>query len=287
MTIEVDDFRFNQDGIVINLPPNLTRGFVKENLGPAINTSASDLMPRITADGHNLYFGRENYEGNLGGKDDGEDFFVSTLEGTEWSPAQNMGSPVNTTGIDNIASVSTDNNSVLYADGSKFWSRSRNETGWGEPQEVGVNFVNEGKHFEACLSADGKAILFTSKNSNNLFYNKDEEERDVYVSTQDQNSSWGTPINLGPTVNTRLDEASPFLAADGRTLYYSSEGKPGYGGADIFMTKRIGDGWTKWSEPVNLGPEINSSSFDAYYVLPLPATMLTWCLPWMAMAAPT
>lgn len=268
MTIEVDDFRFHQDGIIINLPPNLTKGFVKENLGPAINTSASDLMPRITADGHNLYFGRENYEGNLGGKDDGEDFFVSTLEGTEWSPAQNMGSPVNSTGIDNIATVSTDNNSVIYADGSKFWSRSRTETGWGEQQEVGVNFVNEGKHFEACLSADGKAILFTIKNSNNLFYNKDEEERDVYVSTQDENGSWSTPINLGPTVNTRLDEVSPFLAADGRTLYYSSEGKPGYGGADIFMTKRIGDGWTKWSEPVNLGPEINSSSFDAYYVLP-------------------
>ena len=268
MIIEVDDFRFHQDGININLPPNLTKGFVKENLGPAINTPASDLMPRITADGHNLYFGRENYEGNLGGKDDGEDFFVSTLEGTKWSPAQNMGSPINTTGIDNIASVSTDNNSVIYADGSKFWSRSRSETGWGEPQEVGVNFVNEAKHFEACLSADGKAILFTLKNSNNLYYDKDVEERDIYVSTQDQNGSWSPPINLGPTVNTRLDEVSPFLAADGRTLYYSSEGKPGYGGADIFMTKRMGDGWTTWSEPVNLGPEINSSAFDAYYVLP-------------------
>ena len=268
MTVEVDDYTFHQDGIVINLPPNLTKGFVKENLGPAINSPVDDLIPRISADGQFLYFGRENYEGNLGGKEDGEDFYVSVRSGTEWSPAQNMGSPVNTSGVDNICSISTDNNTVLFADGSKFWERSRTESGWADPLEIGATFVNEATHFEACLSGDGKAILFAGKNSNNLFYDKDEDERDVYVTVQDQNGKWSQPVNLGSTINTKQDEISPFLAADGRTLYYSTRGKPGYGNADIFMSKRVGDGWTKWTEPVNLGPEINSSAYDAYYVIP-------------------
>jgi outer membrane protein OmpA-like peptidoglycan-associated protein len=268
MTIEVDDFKFQQQGIRINLPPNLTKGFVKENLGPGVNTAAHDLMPRISADGRSIYFAREYFEGNLGGAEDGEDYYVSQLNGNIWSQAKNLGEPINSTGIDNIGSISTDNNTVLFADGSKFWQRSRSENGWAAPRELGVTFANEANHFESCLSSDGKALVFTLKNPNNLYYNKDQEERDLYVSLQDQNNNWSTPLNLGPKINTRLDEVSPFLAADGRTLYFSSDGRPGYGGADIFMTKRIGDSWTNWTEPVNLGPEINSSSFDAYYVLP-------------------
>ncbi|HWA32843.1 MAG TPA: OmpA family protein, partial [Cyclobacteriaceae bacterium] len=167
-----------------------------------------------------------------------------------------------------VSSISTDNNTIIYAEASKFMVRRRNESGWGEPQDLGVSFTNEAHHFEGMLSSDGKAILFTVRNSANLFYGKADEERDIYVSTQQADGSWTPPLNLGKTINTYGDEVSPFLAADGRTLYYSTNGKPGYGGTDVFMSRRIGNSWTQWTEPVNLGPEINSTGFDAYYVIP-------------------
>ncbi|NOT76533.1 MAG: OmpA family protein [Cyclobacteriaceae bacterium] len=268
MKVEADDYSFAQKELKINLPTNLTKGLVKENMGDAINTASSDLMPIITADGRNLYFGRQDYEGNLGGVADGEDYYLSTWDGTKWSKAQNLGAPINTPKVDNYSSVSTDNNTILFVDSKEFWSISRNESGWGAPKPIGLTFVNEAKHFESYLAPNGKSIIFTAKNVNNLFYDKGEDERDFYVSLQDKNGKWSDPINMGPKINTRRDEISPFLAADDRTLYFSTTGRAGYGNGDIFMSKRIGDGWTNWTEPVNLGPEINSPSFDAYYVVP-------------------
>jgi outer membrane protein OmpA-like peptidoglycan-associated protein len=119
------------------------------------------------------------------------------------------------------------------------------------------------------LSPDGKALLFTAKLKLNLYYSPDVEnkEKDSYETQQDQKGLWSEPINLGRQINTAGDEISPFLAADGRTLYFASNGRAGYGSYDIYMSKRNGDSWTDWSEPVNLGPEINTAGFDAYYTL--------------------
>ncbi len=268
MDVEFDDFSFAQEGLKINLPPNLASGQRKENMGPNINTEADDLIPRISADGKSIYFGRENYTGNIAGVDDGEDFYVSHWDGTQWGPAQNMGEPVNSRDVDNILSVSTDENTLLFVYDSKFWSRSRKGNGWGEPREIGISYENVAKHFEACLSPDGKTILLTIQNKNNVLFNPDIEEKDIYYSLQDENGNWSVPVNCGQSLNTPGNEVGPFLAADGRTLYFSTNGRPGYGGNDIYMSKRIGAGWTQWSEPVNLGPEINTPGFDAYYVVP-------------------
>jgi outer membrane protein OmpA-like peptidoglycan-associated protein len=75
-------------------------------------------------------------------------------------------------------------------------------------------------------------------------------------------------MNIGSVVNSYNNESSPFLASDDRSLYFSSNGHPGYGSNDIFMTKRLDDTWLNWSAPKNLGPEINSAEWDAYYTLP-------------------
>jgi outer membrane protein OmpA-like peptidoglycan-associated protein len=73
---------------------------------------------------------------------------------------------------------------------------------------------------------------------------------------------------LGKQINTTGTELSPFLAADGKTLYFSSNGHPGYGRSDVFMSRRLDDSWTQWSTPINLGEPINSSGTDAYYSVP-------------------
>ncbi|MGC4022678.1 MAG: hypothetical protein QM734_12385 [Cyclobacteriaceae bacterium] len=268
MVLEVDYFNFDQANNEVRIVENLPRGLTRENMGSAINTEADEVGPIISADGRTLYFGREDYQYNLGGVDDGEDVWYSVNDGAQWRTAINIGSPVNDTQVTNLASVSADNNTLVFAKSGKFMYRKRTESGWSELIDFGIYYTNESAHQEAQLAVDGKAMLFTIKNSDNLYYNKDVDEKDIYVSIQDRDGNWSPPLNLGPKINTMGDETGPFLSSDGRTLYFASNGRPGFGGTDLYMTKRIGDGWTNWSEPLNLGSEINTSGFDAYYTLP-------------------
>ena len=269
MVLEVDNFVLRHD-LKINLPPNLATGLVKENLGPQVNSLYDDLGPIITADGRTIYFGRENAPENIGGKSDGEDIYITTsTDGITWSKSKNLGPPINNAETNNMAAVSADNNMLIFCKSDGFQIRKRTKVGWSEPEYLNVRFKNEAKTMEANLSSDGKAIVFTSKLAQNLFYSADNDlsEKDIYVTVQDEKGNWGAPINLGKQINTSGDELSPFLAADGRTLYFATNGRPGYGSYDIFMSKRTGNSWTDWTEPVNLGPEINTNSFDAYYTL--------------------
>jgi outer membrane protein OmpA-like peptidoglycan-associated protein len=268
MRLEIDYFDFVQDIPPIKLVENLSHGVVKENLGAAVNSVADDLSPVISADGKTLYFGREKYEHNTGGLSDPEDVWVSTYSGDQWSEAKNLGNPVNNKDANNLASVSADNNTLVFSGSDKFKFRRRTESGWSDFVDEGIYYTNESVNQESQLASDGKAMLFTVMNSKNVYYNSSVDEKDIYVSVQDKNGKWSDPINLGPTINTMGDETSPFLASDGRTLYFSSNAHPGYGGSDIFISKRLGDGWDKWTEPKNLGPEINTKGFDAYYVVP-------------------
>jgi len=271
MVMEVDHFIFKHD-VRINLPPGLGTGLVKENLGPQVNSAYDDLAPHITADGRSIIFGVENSPDNLGGIEDGEDIWITTTDdGKTWSKSSNVGSPLNTAKVNNLAAISADNNTLLFCMNDGFQVRKRTEDGWSEPTYLNVRFNNESSYMEGNLSPDGKAILFACKLKQNLFYATDKDEKDIYVSIQNKDGVWSDPINLGKQINTAETEISPFLASDGRTLYFASRGRPGYGGADIYMSKRQGNGWTNWSEPVNLGPEINGSGFDAYYTLPASA----------------
>ena len=268
MVLEIDDFIFRHD-IKINLPPNLTSGLVKENLGPEVNSKYEDLSPKISADGSMILFSRQKSPDNIGGVDDSEDVWFTHLTGDgQWSPSKNMGRPVNDENINNLTAISADNNTLMFAKPDGFQLRRRTANGWSDPENIDLHFPNEAGHMEANLSADRKAILFTAKLKSNVNYKADIDEKDIYVSTQDKSGDWSQPVNLGNTINTAGDEVSPFLAADGRTLYFATDDRPGYGGHDIFMSKRLMDGWTKWLDPVNLGPEINTPGFDGYFTLP-------------------
>ena len=92
--------------------------------------------------------------------------------------------------------------------------------------------------------------------------------RDLYASFLNEDSTWSEPLNLSNKINTAGEEASPFLAADDKTLYFSSNGYSGFGGSDIYISKRLDDTWTNWSEPENLGPTINSQYEDLFFNIP-------------------
>jgi outer membrane protein OmpA-like peptidoglycan-associated protein len=92
-------------------------------------------------------------------------------------------------------------------------------------------------------------------------------DKDMYVSFLQDDGSYSEPQNMGATLNSFMDEGTPFIAPDGVTLYYYSKTEPGYGDADIFVTKRLDDSWTKWSTPKNLGTKINTPNWDVYYTI--------------------
>lgn len=268
MKMTVDDFVL-AGHTRINLPDKLTTGLIKENLGPEVNTQYNEVTPNITVDGKMILFTRKNSPDNLGGVNDASDVWYSTsADGRLWSQSKNMQPPVNSEKVNNITAIGQDNNTLLLATGNDFELFERTVGGWRSKGTLGVYYENEHRYFEATQSADGKAILFAAKNKKSLFYKDNKEEKDIFVTLKNAQGRWSEPVNLGASINTIGNEASPFLAADGKTLYFASEGHPGYGDMDIFMSKRLDDTWTRWSTPINLGPEINSFGFDAYYTLP-------------------
>jgi outer membrane protein OmpA-like peptidoglycan-associated protein len=268
MKLAIDDFILSQE-VKIKLPNVFEPPGVKENLGPSVNSKYEEVSPKISADGKTLYFGRKHSPENVGGIQDKEDIWESqTTDGATWSLATNIGSPVNTNHTNNLIAVSADNNSFLFHVNGGFSFMHRTTSGWSPLEDIGIKFENETEFLEGSLSADGKAIVFVAKTKSNAYYSQADKERDIYVCLKLPNGKWSDPIHTGNVLNSPGNEYSPFLSADGRTLFFGTNGRPGYGDVDIFMSKRLSEDWKEWTEPVNLGLGVNTVGFDAYYTLP-------------------
>jgi OOP family OmpA-OmpF porin len=244
----------------------------RENLGTCVNSPFADIVPQISPDGRILYFDRKDSPDNAGGADDPDDIWFSALQPDgSWGPARNHGPPLNNAGPNTVASVLPDGNTLLLsgvyrADGSTGQGISlttRTRDGWGAPVEVPIpGLQNRSPYVNYYLSQDGQALLMSIKKDGGR------GDRDLWVSLRSGEGPFGQPINLGATINTDTTEASPFLASDGVTLYFSSGGHGGEGGRDIFVTRRLDDSWTNWSRPENLGPDINTPTNDSGFVIP-------------------
>jgi outer membrane protein OmpA-like peptidoglycan-associated protein len=270
-SFSVDNFLLLSD-THIQLPQRMAPIPAKESL-VSVNSRYSEIHPIISADARTLYFARKNSPDNVGGVGDKQDIWFSTSDdGVQWSKGKNLRS-LNTPRADNLTAVSPDNNSMMFyhpRENGKGGFRFRRHTseGWVSDEIVDLEFDNESPYVESCLSAGGNIVLFTAKTKSNVDYQPSIDERDIYICIRDKNNKWSKAINLGRQVNSGGDEFSPFLAADERTLFFGTNGRPGYGRVDIFMTKRLDDTWKKWTTPVNLGPAINTPLFDAYYTIP-------------------
>ena len=248
------------------------------SLGPNVNTRYVETHPVISPNGRTLYFARESNPDNVGGGRDPQDVFYSTLlsgKTKSWSPAKNIGPPVNTPDDPNgIASVSSNGQSAILINiynrdgtmdplGCSLTKHTR--MGWTQPVPQSIkDFVNLDKeHVDFFLATSGKALLMAVERPEGL------GGQDIFVSfpVPEIDNTWTKPKSLGPNVNTVKSDFAPFLAADEKTLYFASEGRGGYGKSDIFYTKRLDDSWTNWSPPRNLGPLVNSPDFDAYYTI--------------------
>lgn len=271
MTIEVDKLVIRQDNF-INVIPNAQNNVKKRNLGSDVNTKYEDVSPVISPDGKTLFYGIKRSHENVGGTTDGEDaWFTSSSDEIRWAKRQNLGRPLNNSSANVVVSVMPDNNTMImmhkYKPDGSFKAQGlsithRTADGWSVPEDITVqDFYNKSKYNEFFISSDRKVLLMTVERDDSY------GNKDIYVCFATGERSYSKPMNIGRIVNTVGDEVSPFLAPDGVTLYYSTDGKPGYGSHDIYVTRRLDNTWKNWSEPQNLGPGINSARWDAYYTV--------------------
>jgi len=269
----IDAIGISADQVPIDPKINLASvDFVVDpkNIGPNINSTYDEVHPLISPDGKTLYFTRKGHPQNVG-TERRDDIWYSTLntDGT-WSPARNMGPPLNSEGHNFINAISPDGNLALvggtYTDHTQkdqLFLAHRTATGWSQPRHIQIeDYYNLVEYNSFHMGVDGKTIVMSVKRQDSY------GTKDLYVTFQQGDGNWSAPKHMGATINTAGDEVTPFLAADGKTLYFSSNGFPGYGSYDIYMTKRLDDSWTRWSEPLNLGPKINTPGWDAYYSVP-------------------
>ncbi len=260
------------DRLVINHAKpriNLVRDFdfieKKKNLGSALNGKHAEIAPIISPDGNTLYmarFDKEYKSCNI--------WYSERKKDGSWSKAVKMDAPLNNEGDNVVVSVSPDGNTLIVEgvyrkdgtfltdDGMSITNRTKD--GWEVPKIIKINnYYNMDEHFSFSPTTD-RSVLLMSVEREDTYGNKD-----LYVSFRNDNGTYSKPKNMGGVLNTNCAEGTPFIAPDGKTLYFSSQGHTGYGNNDIFVTKRLDDTWENWSEPKNLGPEINTKKWDVYY----------------------
>ncbi len=238
------------------------------NLGTGINTPNYEYFPAITADGKTFMFTRNIREGEGVNAPQNEDFFMSNKVGDVWQKAFPINS-VNTPGNEGAPTLSADGQVMFFAScmemsgdyGSSdrkgygscdiFYSQKINGV-WSKAVNAGQQINTANWETQPSFSSDGKTLYFIRGSVTRQGI----KNPDIYSSTIGNDGKFGEAVLLSNNINTPFKEESVFIHPDNQTLYFSSEGHPGMGGLDIFMSKRQSDG--SWGKAVNLGYPINT-----------------------------
>lgn len=242
-----------------------------KNLGKKINSVYADYVPVITPDESALYFTskREGSSNNKKNSDQTyfEDVYVSLRVNGEWTPAKNIGEPINTETNDACVAISPDGTKMIVyrtspdqLSGDLYLCKLGLNNKWEALERMGNEINSRFIETSACFSNDTSELFFSSNREGGL------GGKDLYRIKKLPNGQWSPPLNLGPTVNTKYDEDSPFLHPDGVSLYFSSKGHNTMGDYDVF--KSIWDSEnTHFSQAENLGYPINDVGSDIFFVL--------------------
>ncbi|MDB5273528.1 MAG: yiaD [Chitinophagaceae bacterium] len=237
-----------------------------KRMDDGINSIYDDEYPVVSADGRTLYIARSFDPQNIDGPS--TDIWVSHYSDStgQWGVAENIGKPLNNAGYNFVNSIMADVNTLLLSnqynnDGSQgeggICTTHRTLKGWSLPRKVVINDLMYKDNYVAYFLANNGKILLMSMEGNDTY-----GDTDIYISFLQKDNTWSTPKNIGTDINTAQIESTPYLAADGETMYFSSSGYIGYGVTDIYMSRRLDDSWLHWSEPMNLGQYVNTEAGD-------------------------
>ncbi len=239
-----------------------------ELLPDTINSRAEESYPIYSATDSTLFFVRTLFSANIGGARSGQDIWFSQRQvNGSWSLPKNDLEQLNNRGNNAIVGISETGNTLYLlnayekgntqAPGMSF--SFRQAAGWPAPNDITIPTLadNLANHYGIYVAPSEDVAIVSMQQ-------EEASQEDLYVIFKNSAGEWSTPLHLGDTVNTEGYEMSPFLSDDQQYLFFASNGHPGYGNADIFVSARIDSSWTRWSKPENLGDAINSTGFDAY-----------------------
>jgi outer membrane protein OmpA-like peptidoglycan-associated protein len=225
------------------------------NMGPNINTAAEEYSPVSTADDKTIIYTRQVSMN--------EDFFQSTKTDNGWQKSTYLSEIINTPIFnEGSESVSQDGKFLFFTGCNRPDGRGRCDIyvtqkkgdNWGKPFSLSPPVNTSGWDSQPSIRADGRTLFFVSNRNGGY------GGYDIWKSTLTQ-KGWGVPENLGPNINTSYNEQSPFIHPDDSTLYFCSNGWPGMGNQDLFVSRLGKDG--KWQVPKNLGSPINTNGDES------------------------
>lgn len=239
------------------------------NLGEGVNSARDEYFPSLTVDEQLLLFTRQDLDRN---NTDGwnENLYLSQYRDYLWQPARNIGSPVNTRYNEGASAISPDGQMIVftscelmrglgYGEGRSGYGSCdlfytyRNGNRWATPQNLGAPVNTSLWESQPAFDADGRTLYFVRGVAGAAGI----DNSDIFYTTLDATGRWTRPVRLGSEINTPGNEEGVFIHPDGQTLYFSSDGHPGMGGYDLYLSRRQSDG--SWGKAINLGYPINTS----------------------------
>lgn len=221
------------------------------NIGDSINSPASEYFPTVSIqDSLFLFMRRLNLSR--------EDFYASNMGVDGFSAAIPLSDTLNFAAKKGSMSLSADLQTLYYAaDYAEqgygrydIYKVQRSPWGWSKPKNLGQRINSDFWDSAPSIAPDGNTIYFASNRPEGY------GGIDIYVAYKNEKGYWEEAINLGPSINTKGDDQTPYIHADNQSLYFSSNGRPGFGGSDIYVARKKIDG--SWTTPINLGYPINT-----------------------------
>ena len=203
---------------------------------------------------------RSNHPYNQGGKSDTGDIWRSMLDSGVWTSTN--WHVLNTEHFSSPVGYTNDGSALIFSKvetkggtlNTELWVYSNDQSHKLDVQY----FKNKSSHQSGCLSADNRYMIISMESG------ATQGVEDLYVLTRD-GKSWSAPKNMGAGINTKFQEITPFLSADSKTLYFATNGRKGEGSFDIYVSKRLDESWSNWSNPENLGPHVNSQGRETSF----------------------
>lgn len=234
-----------------------------------LNSPLEEQAPIISPDGKTLAFTVADNPQNIAHAKDLGDIWFSHKTETGWSKPVHGGTLINNKYHNTVAGFSPDGTQMFLmghyaAPGKEVTSQGisvsvKNGDTWLAPVNINIPyFKNKTPYNSGSLSSDGTVLVYSAEGLQTY------GAEDIWVTIK-QGGKWSEPKNLGPTLNTRMQDVSPYLSADKKRIFFASNGYDQNVSFDIYYSDRLDESWTKWSKPVALGSDVNSPGRELFY----------------------